>query len=72
MKAAQPAADFVTINVDLVAVERFTITVRDLATGELHVLSYDGIAIGANEAGAGYTLILPLVIAQIQGLADVA
>jgi hypothetical protein len=44
-------------------------TVRYRATGRDHVLAYDGLAIGANEAGEGYTLILPRVIARLRGLA---
>lgn len=62
-------ADF-TATVDLVQVERFFVVVRDRADGREHAIAYDGIAIGANDEGSAYTLIMPRVLAQMQGFCD--
>ncbi len=64
-----PATKTVQVIVDLVGCERFFFTVRHRADGSEHVLAYDGVEIGANEAGDGYTLILPRSLAEMQGLA---
>ncbi|MET4199088.1 hypothetical protein [Bradyrhizobium sp. LA6.12] len=66
---ADPAT-FVEATVDLVAVDRFCLIVRDRADGREHALAYDGIAIGSNDAGDAYTLIMPRVLAQMQGFCD--
>lgn len=61
----------VSFQVDLVAVAIGTMTVRNRATGSEHTIGFDGIAIGADEAGEGYRLIMPRALAQQRGLADV-
>lgn len=60
----------VEVTVDLVAVDRFHLVVRDRADGSTHALAYDGIAIGANDAGDAYTLIMPRVLAKMQGFCE--
>lgn len=57
----------IEVTVDLVEVNRFCLIVRDRADGREHALAYDGIAIGSNDAGDAYTLIMPRVLAQMQG-----
>lgn len=60
----------VEVTVDLVSVNRFGLVVRDRADGREHSLGYDGIAIGSNAKGDAYTLIMPRVLAQMQGFSD--
>lgn len=60
----------VYIEVDIVEVSRFHLVVRDLATGSTHTLAYDGIAIGSNDEGSAYTLIMPRVLARMQGFCE--
>lgn len=62
--------DLIERTVDLLQVTPCSLVVRDRADGRKHTLGYDGIAIGSNEAGDGYTLIMPRVLAQLQGLCD--
>ena len=69
--APQPAFDIVSFNVDYLSATSDSIRVRDRATGIEHTIGFEGVAIGANEGGEGYTLILPRALAQQQGLADV-
>jgi hypothetical protein len=65
-----PAATF-EIDVDLLAVGRSHIIVRDRADGREHVLRYDGVvAIGSNATGDAYTLITPRVLARMKGLCE--
>ncbi|MBW7968140.1 hypothetical protein [Bradyrhizobium sp. BR 10289] len=68
-KPTNPDAN-VWFTVDLVEVSRFGLVVRDLASGREHALAYDGIAIGANEDGTAYTLIMPRVLARMQGFCE--
>jgi hypothetical protein len=66
--SSPPASDTsVELTVDLVAVGRSHLIVRDHASGRQHALRYDGIAIGSNAKGDAYTLIMPRVLAQVQG-----
>lgn len=58
------------VEVDLVEVSRFHLVVRDLATGATHTLGYDGIAIGSNGDSTAYTLIMPRVLARMQGFCE--
>ncbi|MGJ5203622.1 hypothetical protein [Bradyrhizobium sp. HKCCYLR20261] len=59
------------LTVDLLAVDRFCLTVRDRADGCEHTIAHgDDIAIGANEAGDGYTLIMPRTLAILHGVAN--
>lgn len=58
----------IELTVDLLAVDRFGLRVRDRATGTEHSLSFDGIAIGSNFNGDGYTLIVPAALAQVMGI----
>lgn len=60
----------IEVDVDLVEVNRFCLVVRDRADGSTHALAYDGIAIGANQAGDAYTLIMPRVLARMQGFCE--
>ena len=60
----------VEVSVDLVEVSRFHLVVRNRADGRKHALAYDGVAIGSNDTGDAYTLILPRVLAQMQGFCD--
>ncbi|UPJ65254.1 hypothetical protein [Bradyrhizobium sp. 191] len=60
----------VEVTVDLIAVNRFHLVVRDRADGREHALAYDGIAIGANDEGDAYTLIMPRVLARMQGFCE--
>ena len=60
----------VEVTVDLIEVSRFHLVVRDRADGREHALAYDGIAIGSNDAGDAYTLIMPRVLARVQGFCE--
>lgn len=60
----------VEVTVDLIEVSRFHLVVRDRADGSTHALAYDGIAIGANANGDAYTLIMPRVLARMQGFCE--
>ncbi|MET4206874.1 hypothetical protein [Bradyrhizobium sp. LA2.1] len=60
----------VQVDVDLVRVDRFGLVVRDRADGREHALGYDGIAIGSNDKGTAYTLIIPRALAQMQGFCE--
>lgn len=60
----------VQVDVDLVAVDRFFLVVRDRSDGSTHSLAYDGLAIGANASGDAYTLIMPRVLARMQGFCE--
>ncbi|MDD1534580.1 MULTISPECIES: hypothetical protein [unclassified Bradyrhizobium] len=60
----------VEVAVDLVEVSRFHLVVRNRADGSTHALAYDGVAIGANATGDAYTLIMPRVLAQMQGFCE--
>ena len=61
-------ADDVSLTVDLIAVDRCSLTVRDRADGRQHILAFDGLRIGAAESGDGYTLVLPRLVAILRGL----
>ncbi|WP_315742816.1 MULTISPECIES: hypothetical protein [unclassified Bradyrhizobium] len=67
---SHPGTQSIERDVDLIEVGRFHLTVRDRADGREHTLTYDGLAIGANENGDGYTLIMPRVLAMMQGFCD--
>lgn len=60
----------VEVSVDLVEVSRFHLVVRDRADGREHALAYDGVAIGSNEKGDAYTLIMPRVLARMRGFCE--
>lgn len=60
----------VEVSVDLVEVSRFHLVVRNRADGRTHALAYDGVEIGANAAGDAYTLVMPRVLAQMQGFCE--
>lgn len=75
MNSHQPVSPFdpaasVEVDVDLLTVDRFSIVVRNRADGSTHSLAYDGIAIGSNAKGDAYTLIMPRVLAQMQGFCE--
>ena len=53
-------------------VDASRITIRDRSNGRLHSIGYRDLAIGANEAGDGYTLILPRHLAITEGMIDAA
>ena len=57
-------------DVDLLSVNHLYLKVRDRATGRKLLVAYDGIAIGANARGDAYTLIMPRVLAQMQGFCE--
>lgn len=62
--------DDVRIYVDVIAVNRFHLVVRNRATGTEHSFSYDNILIGACEADALLELVLPKWLAQMEGIPD--
>lgn len=68
----QPSAERAYFTVDLLGIAADRITVRDRNSGRTHIVGYSGLAIGANEAGEGYTLILPRHLAITQGMIDAA
>lgn len=68
--SSPPPDTTVELTVDLLGVGRSHIIVRDRADGREHVLRYDGIAIGSNDAGDAYRLIMPRVLAQAKGFCE--
>ena len=59
MTAAQPPAELIDVHVDLVEVSQHGLTVRDRRTGTEHTLGFEGVLIGADESGDGYTVTAP-------------
>ena len=79
MTSHQPVSPFdsavsIEIDVDLIAVDRFSLLVRNRADGSTHALAYDCQKnlwqIGPNARGDAYTLIMPRVLAQMQGFCE--
>ena len=69
MTQERPAfSDDVEFAVDVIAVKRFYMVVRNRATQQEHSFSYDNILIGSSESGDCYTLTLPAWLAAMEGL----
>jgi hypothetical protein len=69
MTQERPAfSDDVELAVDVIAVNRFYMVVRNRASGQEHSFSYDSILIGSSASGDCYTLTLPAWLAAMEGL----
>lgn len=60
--------DDVELAVDVIAVNRFYMVVRNRATRLEHSFSYDNILIGSSASGDCYTLTMPAWLARHEGL----
>jgi hypothetical protein len=71
MTQALPAfCDDVTAYVDVIAVNRFYLVVRNQADGREHSFSYDNILIGSTDRPDRYELVMPAWLAQLEGIAN--
>lgn len=69
MTQQRPAfCDDLDLAVDVIAVNRFYIVVRNRATRQEHSFSYDNILIGSSATGDCYTLTMPAWLARHEGL----
>lgn len=69
MTIERPAfSDDVELAVDVIAVNRFYLVVRNRATRQEHSFSYDNILIGSSPCGDCYTLTMPAWLAAMEGL----
>jgi hypothetical protein len=60
--------DDVELAVDVIAVNRFYLVVKNRATDREHSFSYDNILIGSSASGDCYTLTMPSWLAAMEGL----
>lgn len=65
-------SDHVTFDVDIIETTAAGFSVRIRATGALHIITFDSIVIGPNDASNGYLLSLPRDRAILLEMIDAA